>query len=74
MPRVRTASFDTVPPGQLTAAFVTMHLATDDVAEVMGKMTGAGRKAVWTKNQKAIDLKTEFDQIVRNFDKMGITS
>ena len=54
MPRVRTASLDTVPAGQLTAAFVTMHLATDDVADVMEFMQD--KKAVWTKNQKAIDL------------------
>ena len=48
MPRVRTASLDTVPPGQLTAAFTTMHLATDDVAAVMEFMQD--KKAVWTKN------------------------
>ena len=70
MPRVRTASLDTVPPGQLTAAFVTMHLATDDVAAVMEFMQD--KRAVWTKNQKAIDLKIEFDAIVSNFEKMGL--
>ena len=70
MPRVRTASLDTVPPGQLTAAFITMHLATDDVSEVMELMSPGLRKQVWTKNQKAIDLKVEFDAIVSNFEKM----
>ena len=70
MARVRTASLDTVPPGQLTAAFVTMHLATDDVAVVMELMDD--QQAVWTQNQKAIDLKIEFMQIVNNFEKMGL--
>ena len=70
MPRVRTASLDTVPPGQLTAAFTTMHLATDDVAVVMEFMED--KEAVWTQNQKAIDLKAEFDSIVSNFEKMGL--
>ena len=72
MARVRTASLDTVPPGQLTAAFVTMHLATDDVAAVMELMSPGLRKQVWTKNQKAIDLKAEFDSIVVNFERMGL--
>ena len=70
MARVRTASLDTVPAGQLTAAFVTMHLATDDVADVMEFMQD--KKAVWTQNQKAIDLKAEFDSIVVNFERMGL--
>ena len=70
MPRVRTASLDTVPPGQLTAAFTTMHLATDDVAAVMEFMED--KKAVWTQSQKAIDLRAEFDSIVSNFEKMGL--
>ena len=70
MARVRTASLDTVPPGQLTAAFTTMHLATDDVAAVMEFMED--KKAVWTQNQKAIDLKAEFDSIVVNFERMGL--
>ena len=72
MARFRTASLDTVPPGQLTAAFVTMHLATDDVAAVMELMSPGLRKQVWTKNQKAIDLKAEFDSIVVNFERMGL--
>ena len=72
MPRVRTASLDTVPPGQLTAAFTTMHLATDDVAAVMEFMSTDLRKQVWKKNQKAIDLKAEFDSIVVNFERMGL--
>ena len=70
MARVRTASLDTVPIGQLTAAFVTMHLATDDVAAVMELMQD--KKAVWTKNARAIELKAEFDAIVSNFEKMGL--
>ena len=70
MPRIRTASLDAVPPGQLTAAFTTMHLAIDEVAVVMEFMQD--KKAVWTRNQKAIDLKAEFDSIVLNFQKMGL--
>lgn len=70
MARIRTGSLDDVPPGQLTAAFTTMHLATDDVAAVMEFMQD--KKAVWNKNQKAIDLKAEFDSIMSNFEKMGL--
>ena len=72
MARLRSASLDTVPPGQLTAAFTTMHLATDDVADVMEFMGTDFRKQIWKQNQKAIDLKVEFDAIVNNFERMGL--
>jgi len=72
MPRIHTASLDDVPSGQLTAAFVTIHIATDGVAAVMKFMSEEGKKAVWVKNARSIEIRQEFDSILKNFIDMGL--